>query len=98
MKQLRTLVTLIVLFLAFACSASQAGDRIEIVQLQNRSAEELLPLIRPLLDADEALSGTGYQLIVRASDARQNEIRSLIAQLDQAARQLRISVRRAAHE
>lgn len=57
-----------------------------------------MPLIRPMLNEQEALSGTGYRLIVRATPQRQEEIRTLIAQLDQAARQLRISVRRAAHE
>ena len=88
------------ILLLFFLSAAQvhAADRIEVVPLKNRSAEELMPLIRPLLDQDEALSGTGYQLIVRAAPERQDEIRSLIAQLDQAAQQLRISVRRAARE
>lgn len=77
---------------------AQAGDSIKMIPLQSRSAEELMPLIRPLLDPSEALSGTGYQLIVRATPERHEEIQALVAQLDQAAKQLRISVRRAAHE
>lgn len=89
---------LIILLLNLLAASVMAGDRIEIIPLKSRSAEEMIPLIQPMLDANEALSGTGYQLIVRASPERQDEIRSLVAQLDQAAKQLRISVRRAARE
>lgn len=97
MKIVRSLITLAIL-LGLLGTHAFAADRIEIIPLKNRSAEELMPLIRPMLNQDEALSGTGYQLIVRAAPARQEEIRALIAQLDQSARQLRISVRRAAYE
>lgn len=75
-----------------------ASDKIDIISLKNRTADEIMPLIRPMLDAQEAMSGTGFQLIVRASPARQQEIRGLVTQLDQAIQQLRISVRRAAQE
>jgi len=92
------LITLLLLLVTGISMTSMAGDSIEIVPLQNRSAEELMPLIHPLLDPSEALSGTGYQLIVRASPGRQKELRGLITQLDQAAKQLRISVRRAAYD
>ncbi|MBZ0071011.1 MAG: hypothetical protein K8I04_04720 [Gammaproteobacteria bacterium] len=98
MTTARTLAVLCTLLLMLLSATGRAADRIELIPLQNRSAEELMPLIRPLLDRNEALSGTGYQLIVRATPQRQEELRALIAQLDQAARQLRISVRRAAHE
>lgn len=98
MNPFRSLFTLIILLLSLLSIQAYAADRIEVIPLKNRSAEELMPLIRPLLDQNEALSGTGYQLIVRAAPGRQDEIRSLIAQLDQAAQQLRISVRRAARE
>lgn len=93
----RPLRSLLLLFLALLSTASKASDSIEIVQLKNRNAEELMPLLRPMLNANEALSGTGYQLIVRANADRQAELGGIIAQLDLAAKQLRISVRRAAH-
>jgi len=94
----RVFISLFLWLVMGISTTSMASDSIEIVPLSNRSAEELMPLIRPLLDPNEALSGTGYQLIVRASPVRQEELRSLIAQLDQAAKQLRISVRRAAYD
>lgn len=98
MNPLRNILPVIIVLFGLLTAQVGAADRIEIIPLKNRSAEELMPLIRPLLDQGEALSGTGYQLIVRAAPERQDEIRSLIAQLDQAAQQLRISVRRAARE
>ncbi|MBI5042144.1 MAG: hypothetical protein HZB57_13365 [Gammaproteobacteria bacterium] len=94
----RTFITLIVLLLNLLAASAMAGDSIEIIPLQNRSADELIPLVQPLLDPSEALSGTGYQLIVRATAERQDEIRAVVTQLDQAVKQLRISVRRAARE
>lgn len=98
MNPLRQVLSFLIVLLALSSALAYAGDRIEIIALKHRSAEELMPLIRPLLDPNEALSGSGYQLIVRAAPARQDEIRALVAQLDQSARQLRISVRRAARE
>ena len=102
MKMFRKLLGIIyvgaLLLLMSLSGLAAASDKIDIIPLKNRTAEEIMPLIRPMLDAQEALSGTGFQLIVRASPARQQEIRSLVSQLDQAIQQLRISVRRAAQE
>ncbi|MFP5504565.1 MAG: secretin N-terminal domain-containing protein [Gammaproteobacteria bacterium] len=94
----RRFAALAFLLCVLAAAQAIAGDRIEVINLKNRSAEELMPLVQPMLNRDEALSGTGYQLIVRAAPARLEEIRALVAQLDQSARQVRISVRRAAYE
>ncbi|MFA7386473.1 MAG: secretin N-terminal domain-containing protein [Thiohalobacteraceae bacterium] len=98
MNSLQRLAGLFCLLLALLSVGVMAADRIEVVPLQNRSAAELMPLVRPMLNEGEALSGTGYQLILRAAPARQEEIRALIAQLDRATQTLRISVRRASHE
>lgn len=98
MNPMRHILSLFIVLLALTSALAYAGDRIEMIPLKNRSAEELIPLVHPLLDPGEAISGTGYQLILRADPARLDEIRALIAQLDQAAKQLRISVRRAARE
>ncbi|MFN2310178.1 MAG: secretin N-terminal domain-containing protein [Gammaproteobacteria bacterium] len=98
MTALRRWVAFAILLLGAVSLPAVAADRIEIIPLKHRSAEEIMPLLRPLLDPNEALSGTGFQLIVRATPARHEELRRLVAQLDAAVRQLRISVRRAAWE
>lgn len=102
MKMFRELLGIVyvgaLILLMSLSGLAAASDKIDIIPLKNRTADEIMPLIRPMLDAQEAMSGTGFQLIVRASPARQQEIRSLVSQLDQAIQQLRISVRRAAQE
>lgn len=68
------------------------NTRIELIELKGRTAEELIPLLQPVVQPGGALSGTGYKLIVRATDAQQREIRRLLAQLDQPPRRLLITV------
>lgn len=98
MNPFRARMAVVILWLSLLTLQAFAADRIEIIPLKNRSAEQLMPLIQPMLDQNEALSGTGFQLIVRAAPERQELIRALVAELDASARQLRISVRRAAYE
>ena len=75
------------------CAASlQAEPRLDILTLQHRSADELLPLLQPLLEADERIAADGQQLLLRAEPARLDELRSLLEQLDVAPRRLLISV------
>jgi len=68
------------------------ATRIELIELKGRSAEELIPLLKPLVEPGGALTGTGYRLIVRATPAQHREIRRLLEQLDQPPRRLLISV------
>lgn len=82
------------LALVFWVVASQTfADTLHIIALRHRPAAEMQPLIQPLLRSDEGISGTGYQLILRATDARRREIEQLVVQLDVARRQLTVTVR-----
>lgn len=71
-----------------------AGEEavMEMIQLRNRPAAEIQSLLMPLLDANEVVTGNGFDLIVKASPARQEEIGQLIQQLDKPQRNLLISV------
>lgn len=69
-----------------------AADEARILYLKHRPAEEIIPVIRPLLGPDDALSGTDYRLIIRAPDAKLKEIERILPQLDVARRRLRITV------
>lgn len=71
------------------------AEEARIVQLKHRSAEELIPLIRPLLGPEDALSGTDYRLVIRTSDRNMKEIERILAQVDVARQQLRITVEQA---
>jgi len=84
----------ILAFVLFALSANLASAQpIEIIQLKNRSVDEIIPIVRSLLKPNEAISGTGYKLILRASPETVAEVRRMLSQLDQGLSNLLISVR-----
>ncbi|MEW6445798.1 MAG: hypothetical protein AB1479_07160 [Pseudomonadota bacterium] len=74
------------------------ADRIEIIELQNRPAEDIIPLILPILRGDEAISGQGSQLILRASPETIGQVQRMLDNLDRAPRTLIISVRASAQD
>src|SRR5690606_38104769 len=52
--------------LAFAPAFSQAP---QVIELQYRTAEEIIPILQPLVEEGGALSGQDYTLFVRTSPA-----------------------------
>lgn len=64
----------------------------ETVDLRHRSAEEIQPLIVPLMEPGEVALSSGGTLILRATPRRLEEIKALIAQLDTQLRNLVITV------
>ncbi len=76
-------------------SLALAEAKIEIIQLESTSPEELIPAIKPLLKKDEAVSAKQSQLIISAEPDRIEQIRALVAQLDTAPVQITITIRRA---
>lgn len=85
---LRRLIALL-LFSMFATLAL-ADYALKIIPLKHRSAEELIPVIRPMLTPGENVGGLNYQLFVRASDKGLRDIESLLAELDKPRRSLKI--------
>ncbi len=82
----------IALLLLLSANMSVA-DTLHIIALRNRPAAEIEPMLRPLLRPDEALSASGYQLLLRASESRRDEIARIVATLDVAPRQLTVTLR-----
>ena len=72
-------------------SAVQAAS-ITTIQLQNRPAEEIIPIVKPLLGPGEVITASGYKLFLRASPASVEQVRDIIDALDIAAKMLQISV------
>jgi len=70
-----------------------AQEALEVISLRHRTAEQVIPVLRPLLDPGGALSGQSNQLIVRTSPANLAQLRSVLASIDRPARRLMISVR-----
>jgi type II secretory pathway component GspD/PulD (secretin) len=73
--------------------AIHARGSLEVVPLRHRSAEQVIPVLRPLLDAGGALSGQGYQLFIRTSPGNLQDLRRALATIDTPQRRLVISVR-----
>ena len=65
---------------------------IEVIELQSRSVDEVLPLLRSVAGRDATLTGMGSKLVIKAPPQRVQEIRRLLAELDRPPRQLRITV------
>ncbi len=81
------------LILLYCLSASiLAQPPLLSIDLRHRSAEELIPLLRPLAGDGATVAGRGTLLFLRAKPARLEELRLAIRRLDTPARQLSISV------
>ena len=82
---------LLLLGLALLVGAVQA-DSITTIQLRNRPAAEVMPVIKPMLGADDAISGQGFKIFLRASPQTLAQVKDMIAALDVASKVLQISV------
>jgi type II secretory pathway component GspD/PulD (secretin) len=80
------------LLLALLASTTTRADSLDTIPLRHRLAEDLLPVLQPLLPPGAALTGTGDMLLVRGDAATIEQIRAAVAQLDRAPRQLLITV------
>jgi type II/III secretion system protein len=84
------------LFLPVLLLLSQAAfgqGTLEVIPLRHRTADQVIPILRPLLEPGGALSGQFNQLIVRTSPANLAQIRQALDAIDQPQRRLTISVR-----
>ncbi len=72
-------------------SAVQA-DSIATIQLQNRPAEEVIPIVEPMLGAGDAITGQGFKIFLRSSPETLVRVRNMIDVLDTPARMLQVSV------
>jgi type II secretory pathway component GspD/PulD (secretin) len=77
---------------AMLCGSPAHAETLEAITLQHRLAEDLVPLLQPLLPAGAALTGAGNVLLVRADAASLEQVRVAVAALDRAPRQLLITV------
>lgn len=69
-----------------------ADMQIQTIQLQGRTAEEIIPILQPMLAPGGSLSGTGYKLIVRSTPENIGQLRALLAEIDSPPEQLLIFV------
>ncbi len=77
---------------------AQAQEKIEVITLRYHSAEEMLPLIEPLLNKNGvgkngAVTGMQNRLIIRTDPATLAQIKTVLANLDTQPKRLQITVR-----
>lgn len=76
--------------LAFNCLLAQAAS--EVIQLNFRMAQDILPVVQSVLGEQGRATAYGNQLIVNASDDKIAELRAVLEQIDTQPRRLLISV------
>lgn len=82
---------LIALFIGGKVFAADDGV-VEIIELQNRPAAEILPLLQPVLSNGDQVVDNGFSLILKTEPSRLQDLRSLIGKLDIRQRNLLITV------
>ncbi len=68
------------------------ADTLETIELRYRLADEVIPVLEPLLDPGGAITGMDGVLLVRTNPANLEQIRSAIVELDRRPRQLLVTV------
>jgi hypothetical protein len=76
-----------------APTAASSSEAFEALQLQHRDAEELIPLIQPLLDDETRLTGDDFRLVIRGTPEMILQVRELLETLDSPPKDLWVSVR-----
>jgi hypothetical protein len=87
MKPLKLLFILGLLLVSVAQAAS-----LTTLQLRNRTAAEVIPIIEPMLEAGDVITGHGYKIFLRARAQTVSDVQAMIDALDTAPQMLQISV------
>lgn len=74
------------------------AQSLQVIELHHRTAQDVIPVLQPLMKSGDALTGSDYQLFVRTDAATLTQIRGVLAQLDRKPRQLWVSVRRSTRD
>lgn len=92
---LRVLCLLGILF-----SASLWAQQLEVIELRSKSADEVLPVLLPLVEPGGTLTGLNNQLFLKASPRNRADIKRALAAIDRPSRRLiiRISQNRQAED
>lgn len=84
---------LIFLLALMAAPAWGQNSALEVITLRFRTAEQVMPVLKPLLDKTGTMSGMQNQLIVRTTPANLADIKRVLETLDAVPRRLMITVR-----
>ena len=83
----------VLLLSAAVLAAAAAQTTVEVIQLRYRQADQLIPVLQPLLGRDASISNFQNQLVIRATPAELAQVKSVLASLDTPPKRLLITVR-----
>ena len=78
--------------LALCAGAAVLAQELQIIELRYRLAEEIVPILQPLVEPGGVLTGSDRVLFVRTRAANFEQIRQAVATLDRRPRQLLVTV------
>ena len=90
---MRTTKTTVCFVLLLWVAQAFAQQRLEIISLQYRLPEQVLPTLQGLIEPGGSISGAAGKLFVRTSPANLAQIRRALEALDTPSRRLMLSVR-----
>ena len=88
---MRALIFVIMLGLALVAQAQQTV--LEVIELNYRNADQVIPMLKPLLAPGGTISGMQNRIIVRTTPQNLAELRKVLDVVDAMPRKLQISVR-----
>lgn len=88
---MKHLVASALLFMCL-CFTAQA-QQLEVIRLKHKTADQVMPVLQPLVETGGALTGQGNALFLRASAGNRAQIKQALAAIDVPLRRLLITVR-----
>ena len=85
----------IVLCLLLVCYLApvSAQLKVEIIPLQHRTADQIIPILAPLVTEGGAVTGMNNQLIIKTTPSNMEQLKQVLANLDTPLHRLMITVR-----
>lgn len=83
----------VLLVLLVLLAGNVCADEVEVIALRFRTVDQVAPVLRPMVDPGGALTGMQSTLVIRSSRRNIEDIKRVLASLDQPPRRLLISVR-----
>ena len=92
MKRILRILDVVLMLICAAASHAQQSV-LEVIQLKYRNADQIIPMLKPLLAPGGTISGMQNRIIVRTTPENLDELRKVLDMVDNAPRRLLISVR-----
>lgn len=92
MRSLRALLA-VLLLAAAACAQAQEDMLMEVIPLRHALVSDVVPVLEPLVAPGGTVTGMNNQLIIKSTPANIEQLKAVLASIDRAPRQLRITVR-----